>query len=129
MERPSPIALLAVLFAALAGAAGVVVAAWAAHGLGGTAPLAQTASLYALVHAPAMIGAAMLLDRIAGTWPRRLVALALILFAAGIVLFSGGLVFAAIGIATGTAPFGGVALIAAWAALAAAALIALAAPR
>lgn len=126
MKTLSIPALVALAFAALAGAAGVVLGAWAAHGLSeGVARLAETASRYALFHAVAMIGAAAMLDRIGGTWPRRLIVLALTLFALGTVLFSGSLAAAALGIATGAAPIGGMALIAGWIALAGAALTAL----
>lgn len=122
MTRLSTIALAALVFAALSGALGVALGAWAAHGLAeGVNRLAETASRYALFHAGAMIGAALLLDRIGEGWPRRLTALTLALFALGIVLFSGGLACAAVGIATGTAPLGGTALIAAWITLAGAA--------
>lgn len=123
MTKLSTTALAALVFAALAGAAGVTLGAWAAHELTeGVARLAETASRYALFHATAMIAAAALLDRIGDGWPRRLTALALTLFALGIVLFCGGLTGAAVGIATGTAPLGGMALIAAWITLAAAAM-------
>jgi uncharacterized membrane protein YgdD (TMEM256/DUF423 family) len=122
MTRLSPLALAAIVFGALAGAAGVALGAWAAHGLAeGVARLAETASRYALFHAAAMIAAALVLDRVGHGWPRRLTVLALVLFALGIMLFCGGLIGAAVGIATGTAPLGGMALIAAWVALAGAA--------
>jgi uncharacterized membrane protein YgdD (TMEM256/DUF423 family) len=122
MTRLSTPALAAIIFAGLAGAAGITLGAWAAHGLTeGMARLAETASRYALFHAAAMVANAMVLDRVGQGWPRRLTTLALALFALGIVLFCGGVAGTAVGFATGTAPLGGMALIAGWITLAVAA--------
>ncbi len=86
------------------------------------AGLADTASRYALFHALAMIAAALLADRISAPWPRRLAALALVAFGAGIVLFSGALAALAFGVVIRSAPLGGMALMAGWLALAGAAI-------
>jgi uncharacterized membrane protein YgdD (TMEM256/DUF423 family) len=127
LSRP---ALAAIVFAALAGAAAVALGAAAAHGVSPQqARLAETASFYALFHAPAMIVAALAMDRMGGTWARRLAGLAALAFALGIVLFAGALGMLAFGINTHTAPFGGLALIGAWAVLAVAALAAVCARR
>ncbi|MGE0651145.1 MAG: DUF423 domain-containing protein [Alphaproteobacteria bacterium] len=123
-------ALAAIAFAALAGGAAVALGAAAAHGVSPQhARLAETASFYALFHAPAMIVAALAMDRMAGTWARRLAGLATLIFALGIVLFAGALGMLAFGINTHTAPFGGLALIGAWVVLAIAALVGLCARR
>jgi uncharacterized membrane protein YgdD (TMEM256/DUF423 family) len=127
LSRP---ALAAIVFAALAGAAAVALGAVAAHGVTEhQARLAETASFYALFHAPAMIVAALAMDRMAVTWARRLAGLAALAFALGIVLFAGALGMLAFGINTRTAPFGGMALIGAWVVLAVAALAAFSARR
>jgi uncharacterized membrane protein YgdD (TMEM256/DUF423 family) len=122
LSRP---ALAAIVFAALAGAAAVALGAAAAHGVSPQqARLAETASFYALFHAPAMIVAALAMDRLAGTWARRLAGLAALAFALGILMFSGSIAALAFGINAHTAPFGGLALIGAWVVLAVAALVA-----
>jgi uncharacterized membrane protein YgdD (TMEM256/DUF423 family) len=122
LSRP---ALAAIVFAALAGAAAVALGAAAAHGVSPQqARLAETASFYALFHAPAMIVAALAMDRMGGTWARRLAGLAALAFALGILMFSGSIAALAFGINAHTAPFGGLALIGAWVVLAVAALVA-----
>jgi uncharacterized membrane protein YgdD (TMEM256/DUF423 family) len=108
----------------------VALGAAAAHGVSPQqARLAETASFYALFHAPAMIVAALAMDRLAGTWARRLAGLAALAFALGIALFAGALAALAFGINAHTAPIGGLALIGAWVVLAVAALVALVARR
>jgi uncharacterized membrane protein YgdD (TMEM256/DUF423 family) len=127
LSRP---ALAAIVFAALAGAAAVALGAAAAHGLTEhEARLAETASFYTLFHAPAMIVAALAMDRMGGIWARRLAGLAALAFALGIVLFAGALAALAFGMNAHTAPIGGLALIGAWVVLAVAALAAFCARR
>jgi uncharacterized membrane protein YgdD (TMEM256/DUF423 family) len=122
-RTPSRGTLAAIVFAALAGAAGVTLGALAAHGLDATAAgRAETAARYALVHAPAMIGAGLWRDRLEAGAARLLAGGALVAFAAGIVMFSGGLAALAFGVNTHSAPFGGMALIVGWLMLALAAL-------
>lgn len=107
----SSITLAAIFTAALAGLAGVVLGAYAAH----WAPAElrdglSVASNYALVHALALIAAGLVHDRASGTcasiWLLRISMLA---FASGIALFSGGLY-----LRIGTAPTGGILLMAGW---------------
>jgi uncharacterized membrane protein YgdD (TMEM256/DUF423 family) len=106
--------------AALVGAAGVALAAAAAHAGMANAPLAQLSSEFLLFHAPALVATAWLADRRGGA----LTHLAGAAFTCGLLLFSGTLALRAAGwqVGSGLAPAGGVALIAAWLALAAAAL-------
>ena len=107
--------------AGLAGASGVILGAFAAHGLSARmAPdalrIVDTGARYHLVHAPA-IGLAALAMRGAALRPARLAAA---LFLAGIVLFSGSLYLLAwtgqpvIALIT---PAGGLAFIMGWLAL------------
>jgi uncharacterized membrane protein YgdD (TMEM256/DUF423 family) len=114
----------AVVFAALAGAAAVALGAWAAHGAAEPAKgWLTTASTYQLIHALALLATALLRERLGGP-VRHLAAAALAAFALGIVLFCGALVALSFGQGwgpwswRGTAPAGGLALIAGWAALA-----------
>lgn len=111
----------------LAGASGVVLGAFAAHGLKGALPadsLAQfeTGARYQLVHALALLGAGWACER----WPGPLAQAAGWALLAGIVIFSGSLYALALsgvrwlGAIT---PAGGLALIAGWLLLAAAALL------
>lgn len=127
LSRP---ALAAIAVSGIAGAGAVALGAAAAHVLSdGAVDLAETAARYALIHAVALLGTALALDRLPGPASRRIALLAAALFTSGIVLFSGGLAGLAFGVSTGTAPAGGIALIAAWAALTVAALAALLARR
>ena len=107
----SPITLLAIVVAALAGLSGTGLGAWAAHGA--PAELREglaTASLYALIHGLALIAAALVQDRAAGSLPARwLLRVSMLAFALGIALFSGGIFFQA-----GTAALGGTLLIGGW---------------
>jgi uncharacterized membrane protein YgdD (TMEM256/DUF423 family) len=109
--------------AGLNGLMAVAMGAFAAHGLGGmldpaALALVETASRYQLAHALALIAVALLLKP--PTRQRRLVHAIGWLFLAGIVLFAGSLYLLAL---TGmrafvwVTPFGGLALIAGWAAL------------
>jgi uncharacterized membrane protein YgdD (TMEM256/DUF423 family) len=108
-------------FGAVAGLVGVGLGAFGAHGLRGTLTperlaVFETGVRYQLIHALALVGVSLLLDRrhtTAGTaagW----------CFAAGIVLFSGSLYVLAL---TGTTavglvtPFGGLLFLAGWASL------------
>lgn len=123
----STLGALAAVFAALAGASAVALGAWASHGAADPAKgWLITASTYQMVHAAALLGAALLRERFAAGWPRRLVGLALAGFALGIVLFCGGLTALAFGWRVpAAAPAGGLALMAAWLCLAAGALASL----
>jgi uncharacterized membrane protein YgdD (TMEM256/DUF423 family) len=103
----------------------VAMGAFAAHGLRATLDPAavdwiETASRYQLWHALALLGAALLLHQPGPADHRRLIQATGWLFLAGIVLFAGSLYLLAL---TGVrafawiTPFGGVTLIAGWAAL------------
>ena len=111
----SPVTLGAIAAAALAGGTGVGLGAYAAHGA--PAELAKglaLASIYALIHGLALIAAALVHDRAAGSLTGRwLLRASMAAFALGMALFCGGIVFA-----TGTAPVGGSLLMAGWLALA-----------
>jgi uncharacterized membrane protein YgdD (TMEM256/DUF423 family) len=115
----------AVVFAALAGGSAVALGAWASHGAVEPAKgWLTTASTYQLVHALALLVGVALRERLGGA-ARRLAGLALAAFAAGIVLFCGSLVALGLGHGWGAAaPAGGLVLIAGWAALALAGLLA-----
>ena len=112
--------------AALAGAASVALGAFGAHALRETLDeqaLAtwRTAIDYAFWHALALLGVATL----ARDGVTRALAIAAVAFVAGIVLFSGSLCALALGAPRAVGiitPFGGVAFIAGWLALAAHAL-------
>ena len=112
--------------AALAGAASVALGAFGAHALRATLDdqaLAtwRTAIDYAFWHALALLGVATL----ARDGVTRALAVAAVAFVAGIVLFSGSLCALALGAPRAVGiitPFGGVAFIAGWLALAAHAL-------
>ena len=112
--------------AALAGAASVALGAFGAHALRATLDeqaLAtwRTAIDYAFWHALALLGVAAL----ARDGVTRALAIAAVAFVAGIVLLSGSLCALALGAPRAVGiitPFGGVALIAGWLALAAHAL-------
>ena len=121
----SRFAAVTIAFAALAGFAAVAAGAWAAHGVAPEAKaLLETASLYAMTHALAMIGAALARERMAGL-ARPFAAAAAVLFAAGIAGFSGSLAALALGAKTSGAPIGGAAFLLGWALFAAAALMSL----
>lgn len=119
-----------VVFAALAGAGAVALGAWASHGAAEPAKgWLTTASNYQLAHALALLAGVALRERLGGL-ARRLAGAALAAFAAGIVLFCGALVALSLGLSwgplswKGTAPAGGLALMAGWVALALAGLVA-----
>lgn len=108
-----------ILLAAIFGALGVALGAFGAHGLSATleangrADTFQTATLYHLVHALALLGVALLHK----TLNNRLAAWAGYAFAAGIVLFSGSLYVLSIfdvGLMGAVAPLGGAAFILGW---------------
>jgi len=110
----------------LAGAIGVILGAFAAHGLKGSLPessLAQfeTGARYQLVHALALLAAAWASER----WPGPLASASGAAFLAGMVLFSGSLYLLALSGARSlgaVTPVGGVCFIAGWLLLAAAAV-------
>jgi uncharacterized membrane protein YgdD (TMEM256/DUF423 family) len=112
--------------AALCGALGVLVGAFAAHGLSGRLDaramgLFETGARYQMYHALAMGLAALAMRGTAATRAR----LAAIAFSAGIVLFSGSLYLLALTGMRGLAlltPLGGLAFVAGWSFLAASAL-------
>ena len=105
--------------AGLSGALGVAAAAANAH-LGGAN--LGTISLFLLVHAPALMGFALLMAR-----GGRLASVSAALVAAGLVLFCGDLAareFLGGRLFPGSAPIGGAALIAGWALMIPAAFLA-----
>ena len=120
-------ARLIVLVAALFGALGIVLGAFGAHGLRQRLTpellaLWQTAVQYHVWHALAMLAVGLLAQQLPQQrWLRADAAL----FFAGIVLFSGSLYALALGaprLLGAMAPLGGLALIAGWLCLAAAAV-------
>jgi uncharacterized membrane protein YgdD (TMEM256/DUF423 family) len=107
----------------MAGLSGVALGAFGAHALRDSLAaemlaVYRTGSLYHLVHAPVLLGIALLLEREPAAPALKFSALCLCL---GIVLFSGSLYLLSVtgrsglGIIT---PFGGLALLAGWGALA-----------
>lgn len=107
--------------AAVVGFLGVALGAFGAHGLSaifeanGRAGTFDTANQYHMIHALALLGAALLL---AHQPDSSLLRWAGWLFIAGMILFSGSLYILAIfdlGIMGAVAPFGGVALLGGWA--------------
>ena len=115
------------LLGALAGATGVALGAFGAHGLRSRLSpemlaVFETGVRYHLYHALALLATVPIMGRLEGS---RLVTAAGWLFVAGIVLFSGSLYLLALtGITMlgAVAPLGGVAFLCAWACLAVAAL-------
>jgi uncharacterized membrane protein YgdD (TMEM256/DUF423 family) len=115
------------LMGALAGATGVALGAFGAHGLRSRLTpemlaVFETGVRYHLYHAIALLGTVPIMARFEGS---RLVIAAGWLFVAGIVLFSGSLYLLALtGITMlgAITPLGGVAFLCAWACLAVAAL-------
>ncbi|MBX4969927.1 DUF423 domain-containing protein [Rhizobium binae] len=103
------------LFAGLFGAAGVALAALAAHG-GGQANLPASASAMCLAHAPALLALALGTTRLKTAW------LAGFLMIVGTLLFAGDLVtlqFTAASLFPYAAPIGGWAMMLGWLAVAA----------
>jgi uncharacterized membrane protein YgdD (TMEM256/DUF423 family) len=125
-ERIPPLtATIFLLLAGLMGAGGIVLAAAGAHGAA-TAATSGSAGYMLLFHAAAVVGGAALLQHGVG-WRPLLIA-ALTGWVLGAALFSGDLALRAfVGhrLFAMAAPAGGIILIAAWLALAAAALAAL----
>jgi len=116
----SRIAAIGITFSALAGAGGVVLGAYAAHG--GPDELKEAlsfASLHALVHGLALAATALTHDRVLDSgfcrWTLRLAMLA---FALGIVMFSGSIFVRTFAIYTGLTAHGGTSFLAGWALLA-----------
>ncbi len=125
LQRPDAVRLVLAAGAVLA-ALGVAAGAFGAHGLRAAVSaqalaVFETAARYQLIHALAMIAAALA----CGPCARRLSLLAAACFLAGVLLFSGSLYLvvltgvSALGLIT---PVGGVALIAGWLLLAWAAM-------
>lgn len=114
-----------IVFAGISGVIAVGLGAYGNHGLADN-PIAQgwvdLASRYQLIHTVAVMGAALLAGRVNAGAAR----LAALLFCAGIVLFSGSLYLRALAPALlpfpMVTPAGGIALMAGWVTLAAAAL-------
>ena len=114
------------LVGALAGAVGVALGAFGAHGLRGRLSpdmlaVFETGVRYHMYHALALLLTSAIMGRVAG----RLVVAAGWFFAAGIVLFSGSLYLLAttgVTVLGAITPVGGVAFLLGWAFLAAAAL-------
>lgn len=115
----------AVIFAALAGGSAVALGAWASHGAAEPAKgWLTTASTYQLIHAVALLAGALLRERLAGA-ARVMAGVGLAGFAGGILLFCGSLIALSLGQSwVVAAPVGGLALMAGWAALAIAGLLA-----
>ncbi|RFB90897.1 hypothetical protein B5K11_17480 [Rhizobium leguminosarum bv. trifolii] len=107
------------LFAGLFGAAGVALAALAAHG-GGEANLAASASAMCLGHAPALLALALATAKLKTAW------LAGLLMIVGTLLFAGDLItlrFTGTGLFPYAAPTGGWAMMLGWLAVAAGAVL------
>ena len=104
------------VIAGLSGAAGVALAAAAAHRAVADATLVARAAEFLLLHAPALVACAWLADRRGGIWPN----LAGLGFLAGVLLFCGTLALRGAGLSVPgrLAPAGGIALIVGWLALA-----------
>lgn len=110
-----------IVLAAVFGGGSVAMGAFAAHGLEGSLPGGRidwmdTASLYAMVHALALLGVAWLSERRGGF----AIHLAGAGFTVGVILFSGGLYVAALTDLRQimpVVPLGGLAFLAGWAAL------------
>ncbi len=114
---------LLIVLGALSGLAGVGLAAMAAHVTGGTG--LATPSNFLMFHAPVVILSAIL--ALSGAGNRWLARAAGLLFVAGLVLFCGSLTLAVlkgVRLFANAAPMGGIALMAGWALLAVAALVA-----
>jgi uncharacterized membrane protein YgdD (TMEM256/DUF423 family) len=121
---------VALAWAGALGATGVVLGALGAHALkprlavAGMADAWQTAVIFQLVHAAALLGFAGWLRPVAAP-PGRCAAWAIRLWILGTLLFSGSIYCLALGAGPGVGPLtplGGVALIAAWVFAAGAAL-------
>ena len=113
-----------VIGAGLAGFAGVAIGAAASHLAAGnlaTRDLLDIASRYLLVHAVAILGAAVLLHLDIPRWGRSFARIAGILFLLGAALFSGGITLHALAgrpVIDMIIPIGGVTMMLGWLALA-----------
>lgn len=111
---------LFLVLAGLSGACAVALGAYGAHAVGRGSelyPIFSTASSYHFYHTLALALSALWLDRIDGTWARRLLLAAAVLFAVGIVLFAGSLYANALSggeSSTRFAPMGGTSFIVGW---------------
>lgn len=118
--------LWAIAVAGLAGALGVGLGAWSAHGLSGrSAELVRTAVPWQMWHVLALLAVA-LWRQLDGGVPPRVLGAAALLFLAGLLLFCGSLYANALGwrfVPPGLAPIGGLALIGGWLAVALAAAL------
>jgi len=112
----SRIAALAIAYAGLSGAGGVVLGAYAAHGAPDELKEALSfASLHALVHGLALAATALAHDRVlASRFCRWTLRLALLSFGLGVAMFSGDIFLQSLAIYIGTAPFGGTAFLLGW---------------
>lgn len=104
-----------IAFGAIAGLAGVFVAAWGAHGAGTADPAVAravgAAQAMLVLHAPALLATGLWAARRGGRLPQ----LAGAAFAVGTALFTGAVLAGALGRALGpVAPIGGTLLIAGW---------------
>ena len=108
----------AITFGALVGLGGVTLGAYAAHAHGATQELRavlDTASIYAMIHGLALIAAALIYNRVRGRPAARwIIAISMLAFAFGTLFFSGGIFLGAFELYPGTAPLGGILLIAGW---------------
>ncbi len=123
MDTPSA---RSIVFAVAAGTSAVAAGAFGAHALRplllahGRAETWQTAVLYHLIHALALLAVALALRHETAPRPARRLARAGDLFAAGIVLFSGSLYALALGAPSWlgpVTPLGGLCFLAGWLAL------------
>lgn len=105
-----------VALGALFGLSGVVIGAWAAHWVADGASSVATAGLYALIHGVAMAALATARMRCPRNQKaaRILLAAGTIALGAGIAMFSGAITAGQWGIYPGTAPYGGMSLMAGW---------------
>ncbi len=112
------------VLAGLSGACAVALGAYGAHAVGRGSelyPIFSTASSYHFYHTIALVAAALLLDRLNGSWARRFLLAAAVLFVVGIVLFAGSLYVNALSggeSSTRFAPIGGTSFIVGWLCLA-----------
>ena len=124
-RRPVQIGLL-LLLAGLQGGVAVALGAYAAHGMAGAYAAravgwVETASQYQLAHAVAIVAVALLAACAPAGLARGAALAAGWGFALGALLFAGalyGLAFTGMGMFGAVAPFGGLAMILGWAALA-----------
>lgn len=112
----SRIAAIGITLAALFGAGGVLLGAYAAHGAPEELRESMSfASLHALVHGLALFGTALAHDMIAASaFSRWCIRLAMLGFVLGVLMFSGSIFVQIFAVYTGLTPFGGTAFLAGW---------------